>query len=516
MRPPSTTTPPSAETQRLVAEAEERANAAEQRAREATEAANAHREQAAQEAEQLVSRSRREAEQIVSAAKKQADALRNSGHADSERELQALKAEVDPPDPPPRLDHRPALRAARRGRRVRRRRRELSVAVPGSGKGRPADQRRRRARGPDAPTTVRRPPQPGAPGRGGPARSTGPWSHNPFMTGFLLAAGALLAYWLGGLILQASSVLILVVVSLFLAFGLNPVVEWLIGPRRQALVRRAASSPSASSPRWRCSSLAIAPVVADQVSTLTKNAPGYFDQLQHNRQIERWTQKYDIIDKAKDYVTSGDLTQQVFGGVLGVGLAILGRPANAFIVIVLTLYFLASLDNVKHNLYRLAPASRRETVSSLGDRILDGIGGYVSGAFVVALCAGISSLVFLFIVGLGEYAVALAVVVALLDVIPMIGATLGAVIVSAIGLATDLKIGIACIIFYVVYQQVENYVIYPRVMSKSVDIPGAMTVIAALVGAACSASSARCWPSPPPPRILLLVREVFIRRQDAR
>ena len=99
------------------------------------------------------------------------------------------------------------------------------------------------------------------------------------------------------------------------------------------------------------------------------------------------------------------------------------------------------------------------------------------------MCAGISTLVFLFIVGLGEYAVALALVVALLDVIPMIGATLGAVIVSAIGLATDLKVGIACIIFYIVYQQVENYLIYPRVMSKSVDIPGAITVIAALIGA---------------------------------
>ena len=153
-------------------------------------------------------------------------------------------------------------------------------------------------------------------------------------------------------------------------------------------------------------------------------------------------------------------------------LAILSALGNAFIVIVLTLYFLASLDTVKHGLYRLAPASRRDRVEHLGDRILDGIGGYVSGAFLVALCAGISSLIFLFIVGLGEYAVALAVVVALLDVIPMIGATLGAVIVSAIGFATDIQVGIACIIFYLVYQQLENYVIYPRVMSKSVDIPG--------------------------------------------
>ncbi len=309
-----------------------------------------------------------------------------------------------------------------------------------------------------------------------------PWNHSPFTTGFLLAAGALLAWWFGGLIIQASSVLILVVVALFIAFGLSPVVQWLIrhNVRHSVAVLLVALAFIAALALFV---LAIAPVVADQLSTLTKNAPGYFDQLQHNRQFEKLDAKYDIIAKAKDYVTSGDLTQQVFGGVLGVGLAILGFLANAFIVLVLTLYFMASLDTVKGGLYRLAPASRRETVADLGDRILDGIGGYVSGAFIVALCAGLSTLVFLFIVGLGQYAVALALVVAVLDVIPMIGATLGAVVVSAIGLATDLKVGIACIIFYIVYQQVENYLIYPRVMSRSVDISGAMTVIAALIGA---------------------------------
>ena len=76
---------------------------------------------------------------------------------------------------------------------------------------------------------------------------------------------------------------------------------------------------------------------------------------------------------------------------------------------------------------------------------------------MVALCAGVTSMIFLIIVGLGEYAVALAVVVALLDVIPMIGATLGAVIVTAIGFATDPKIGLACLVFYVLYQQFENH-----------------------------------------------------------
>ncbi len=346
-------------------------------------------------------------------------------------------------------------------------------------------------------------------------RPRGTWGRPPFVTGFLLAAGGLLAYWLGGLILQAGSVIILIVVSLFIAFGLNPVVLWLMGRgvRRSYAVLMVAFGFVAALALFV---VAIAPVVADQINALTANAPDWFDQLQHNRQIQRWDDKYDIIQKAQDYVTGGDLTQQLFGGVLGVGLAILSFLGNAFIVIVLTLYFLASLDKVKHGLYRLAPASGRPRVESLGDRILEGIGGYVSGAFVVALCAGVSTLVFLFIVGLGAYAVALAVVVAILDVIPMIGATLGAVIVSAVALATDLQAGIACIIFFVIYQQVENYLIYPRVMSKSVDIPGAMTVIAALVGASLLGVVGALLAIPTAAAILLLVREVFIKKQDTR
>src|SRR3954451_15800963 len=342
----------------------------------------------------------------------------------------------------------------------------------------------------------------------------GPWNKSPFVTGFMLAAGALAAWWFGGLILQASSVLILVVVALFIAFGLNPVVQWLIrhNIRHSVAVLLVALAFVAALALFI---LAIAPVVADQLSTLTKNAPGYFDQLQHNRQFEKLDAKYDVIEKAKQYVTSGDLTQQVFGGVVRVRRASLGFVPNTFIVLVLTLYFMASLDTVKRSLYRLAPASRRETVADLGDRILAGIGGYVSGAFIVALCAGLSTLVFLLIVGLGKYAVALALVVSILDVIPMIGATLGAVIVSAIGLATDLKVGIACIIFYIVYQQVENYLIYPRVMSRSVDISGAMTVIAALIGASLLGVIGALLAIPPAAAIMLLVREVFVRRQDA-
>jgi len=342
-----------------------------------------------------------------------------------------------------------------------------------------------------------------------------PLKHSPFHIGFFGAAGALLAIWLGHQILTIGSVLILIVVSLFLASGLNPLVEWFI---RRGL-RRSLSVVAVITILVIAVGLfvvAIVPVISDQVAALTKNAPEWLDQLQRNRQVQRWNNDYHLIDKSKDYIANGGFAQKAFGGVLGLGLAVLGALFNTFIIVVLTMYFLVSLPKTKTALYRLAPASRRDRVSALGDQIFRSIGGYVSGAFVVAMCAGISSLVFLFAVGLGKYAVALAFVVALLDVIPMIGATIGAVIVTAIGFATDPKIGLACLIFYIVYQQLENYAIYPRVMSKAVDIPGALTVIAALIGAALLGVVGALLAIPTAAALLMLTKEVFIRRQNER
>lgn len=342
-----------------------------------------------------------------------------------------------------------------------------------------------------------------------------PLEHTPFYVGLLGGLGVAVAYWLATRILDIGSVLVLVVVAMFLAAGLNPIVEYFIGRglrRPWALLVVIAGVLVAIT----LFILAIVPVVTDQVTTITDNAPGWLDKLTHNKQIRDLNDQYDIVSKAKDYITSGNLAQTVFGGALNVGLKVLSLLGNIFVVIVLTLYFLASLPKMKTALYTLAPASRRDRVSKLGDQIVRSVGGYVSGAFVIALCAGISTLVFLVIVGLAEYAVALALVVAILDVIPMIGATLGAVIVCAIAFATDVRAGIIAVIFYIAYQQIENYVIYPRVMSRSVEIPGALTVIAALVGAALLGVVGALLAIPTAAALLLIVREVWVRRQDAR
>lgn len=338
---------------------------------------------------------------------------------------------------------------------------------------------------------------------------------NPFYLGFVGGLGALLAWFLFEAVVGIGSVLMLVVVSLFLACGLNPAVMFL---ERRGLRRS-----------WACGAVivgalvtvalfivAIVPVITDQVTALTNNVPGWLDDLEKNKKVQEFNDEYDVIDKVKDYVADGDFVSGLFGGALGFGLRVLSALFNAFVVIVLTLYFLAALDTTKGAFYQLAPASRRDRVSRLGDRIIRNIGGYVSGAFIVALCAGLTSLVFLFIVSLGEYAVALAFVVALLDVIPMIGATLGAVIVSAIAFATDVNAGIACVVFYVIYQQIENYVVYPRVMKSAVDVPGAVTVIAALVGTALLGIVGALLAIPMAAAILLILREVVVKRQDER
>ena len=339
--------------------------------------------------------------------------------------------------------------------------------------------------------------------------------HGPVALGFLFTVGALAAYWLGSLLLSISGVILLIVVAMFLAVGLDPAVEWLVGHRfrRSWAVLTVILGVLLALVMFF---VALVPVISEQVGRIIDQAPGWFAQLQESRRVQELDDRFGVVQKVEDFVTRGDYVSGLFGGVVGLSLAFFGFLANTFFVTVLMLYFLASLKSTKEALYDLAPASRRARVSHLGEQIVTSVGGYVAGAFVVAACAGTTSLIFLLIVGLSEYAVALAAVVALLDFIPMIGATMGAVVVSAIGFATDLKIGIACVVFFLIYQQLENYILYPRVMQRSVNVPGSVTVIAALAGAGLLGVIGALLAIPTAAAVLLLIREVWTPRQQAR
>lgn len=339
--------------------------------------------------------------------------------------------------------------------------------------------------------------------------------HTPFNVGFYGALGALVSIFLAQQLLSISSILVLLVMSMFLAIGLNPVVEFFMrrGMRRGLSVLLVLVVVISVLVMFV---VAVAPVISEQIAQITRNAPGWLDDLQANSQVQKLDDKYDVIARARDYIQDGSFGEKLFGGALGVGLKVLSALTNSLIVLVLMIYFLASLPSIKHAAYSLAPASKRPRVSHLGDRIIRSTGAYVAGAFFVALCAGISTLLFSFIVGLADYAFALAFVVGLFSLIPVVGAIVSGVIMTLLALTVSPTIALVALVYYVAYQQLESYVIYPRIMKKSVDIPGSVTVVAALVGGALMGVIGALLAVPVAAALLLLHREVFLKRQDAR
>ncbi|MGO1973435.1 MAG: AI-2E family transporter [Propionibacteriaceae bacterium] len=338
---------------------------------------------------------------------------------------------------------------------------------------------------------------------------------SPFRIGFFGTFGVLLAYGLSQTVVQARSVLLLIVVAFFIALGLNPLVQLLERrrvPRVLAVVVVFAVVVAAiAGATW-----AVVPVFSDQIQSLITNTPDYLDQLRRNPQVNAIDERFQVIDKAIGFVTSGTLISKVFGGIVGAGRLVVGAVFTTFTLLILTLYFLISLPTIKAAIFKLAPASKRERVADLAEQVFSRVGAYLSGMFVVVTCAGVSSFIFLWAIGMREYAIALAVVVAILDFIPMVGATLAAVVVCLVVFVSSPSwvTGVIAIAFYVAYQQFENYVVYPRVMQRSVAVPGAVTVVAALLGATLLGVVGAMLAVPTAAAILLLMREVLQPKLD--
>lgn len=336
---------------------------------------------------------------------------------------------------------------------------------------------------------------------------------SPFYKGFWATAGVILAVALAVAIDQATSAVEIVLIAVFLAIGLNPIVEMLIKrgwQRRWAVLLVALLLLTIAA----VVVVVLVGVLRNQIVSFVDDAPRLLNDLRKHKTIAHLDQKYHIISSLQTKLQDPNFAEKTFGGIFNVGLSVFQAVGETVVVFILTLYFLAALPQLKRGIYSLAPASRRERVGQLGDEILRRVGRYVSGAFLVALLAGTVSAVFLLIVGLGEYALPLAVMVALLDLVPLVGSLVGAGIVSIVGLASSLPIGIACIVFYLIYETLEGYVIYPRVMRSSVDVPEYVTIVAVLLGGSIAGVLGALLALPIVAAGLLIVREVWVRRQD--
>ena len=345
-----------------------------------------------------------------------------------------------------------------------------------------------------------------APGR----RSTG---RNPFLLGLLGGLGIILAYAIFLGLRNAGSILVLIFIALFLAIGLNPAVVRL---RSWGLPRGLAVAIVALAVVGLLAGgiIALVPPLISQTTELIQNVPGYIQSLQRSETVNELVQRYDIVNRVTSALNAGTVGNAV-GGVVGVGRMLAGTVFNLLTVLVLTIYFMASFDRIRETGYSLVPASRRVRVRLLTDEILTKVGAYMVGAISIAVLAGASTWLLAVILGLA-YPFALAVVVAVTDLIPQIGATLGAIVVSLVGFASSLTDGIVCAVFFILYQQIENYLIYPNVMRRSVKVSDVAAVVAALLGVALFGVIGALVAIPMVAAVQLIMREVIVPSQEAR
>jgi predicted PurR-regulated permease PerM len=337
----------------------------------------------------------------------------------------------------------------------------------------------------------------------------------PFAFGFYATIGALAAIALAWALISLKAILLIVVLSLFIALGLNPMVEWLTKrrlPRGLAVVAVMLGVLVVVV----LGATALLPVVTDQATALYKNAPTYIQSLRDNQQIANLDAQYHFITRLQDFLTNGNLLNALWNGLLGAGAVVANALFSLIVTIVLTAYFLSSLPQIKTTIYLLSPGSRRPRAKYLADEMFTRIGGYVTGMTIDVAIAGIVFFIFLSFVGLPQYALALAFMVALLTYIPLIGGITNIVVVSLIGLSVSPTVGVICLIFCILYQQFDTYFTQPRLMARQVKVPGALVVVAALAGGTTLGIPGAVMAIPLAAALLLVYREVILPALDAR
>ena len=346
---------------------------------------------------------------------------------------------------------------------------------------------------------------------GRPGRPLAPRS--PFRVAFFAALGVALAYGLVMALIAVQSVLVLLLTAAFLAIGLNPAVESL--ERRNMRRSFAVATVLFVVLLFFVGfGFAVVPPIVEQAQAFAFQAPAYVAQLQQNERIAALDERFGLLERAQDFVADPErIGMGAAGGVLGVGKVVVGFFFSTLTVFIVTLYFLANLPSIKAQAYRLVPRTRRARVGLLTDEILSRVGGYVAGAVSIASLSAALAYVLLTVLEI-DYAVALAMVVFLTGLIPLIGATIGAVVLTAVALFTSVQAGVIVAVYFVIYQQVENYVLYPRIMQRSVDVSPAATVVAVLIGGALLGVLGALLAIPIAAALQLVLAEVVAPKQD--
>ncbi len=342
---------------------------------------------------------------------------------------------------------------------------------------------------------------------------------SPFRVGFVITLGALAAILFGDIIGQLSTILMYVVGALFIALALDPVVRW--------LERRNVKRPLGIGIVFAAFILVlggilalIIPMIATQIAQLVRTAPSYFtdvlNQPWYQWLDERFGSVVDfnaLLKMGQDFVASPSNWAQVAGGVLNAGVGIANALTATLIVLILSLYFLSSLRVMKRAFYSIVARSTRAQVIDITEQITKSVGGYVNGIVILAFMNAVLGLIMMTIMQV-PFASLVAVGVFFLALIPLFGSVLATVLVSLVALFESPTAAIVMAVYYLIYMQIESYVLTPRVMNRVVSVPGALVVIGALAGGTLLGLLGALISIPVTAMVLMVIKQVWVPRQE--
>ena len=342
---------------------------------------------------------------------------------------------------------------------------------------------------------------------------------NAFEFGFLGGLGVLAAILVGESLTTLATVITYMAAAIFIALGLDPLV-------RQLEARKLSRSVSilivvlAMLAIATALLVAVIPTAIEETGFLVKSAPSLLQNLSNLPIVESLDSQFNgaisnAISGVSTYIADSKNWPIMLGGVVQVGINLVNGVVGFVVIVTLSLYFMASLGRFKKFVYALVPASRRTKFSEISEEVAASVGRYVGGqATIASINAGLGFIV-MSIFGV-PYSIVLAFFCFLLALIPLVGAVSGATLVTIVALTVSPGTALAIGIYYLVYMQIEAYVISPRVMKKAVAVPGGVVVVAAMAGGALLGIMGALVAIPVAASVILILRQVWMPRQDKR
>jgi predicted PurR-regulated permease PerM len=339
----------------------------------------------------------------------------------------------------------------------------------------------------------------------------------PLVSAFLATIGVLGALLLGTAFMSIGTILLYIVLAMFLALGLDPIVRM--------LERKRIKRPMAILIVFGCFAVLfvlflvfVLPPLLAQIGQFIRAIPEALDEVDQTSWFAALAPDMQaaiigVVQGIAEWIASPSTHAAIGVGIVAAGVGFVAALSASFIVVALTLYFLASLDATKQAFYKLAPAHNRPKLEELTERITASVGSALLGSVTLsALNAAAVFLLHLFI-GL-PFAALMAVIAFVITLIPLFGSVIFLVLGTAVALFSSPTQALIFLICYLVYIQIESYVLSPRIMNRAVAIPAALVLIAAMVGGALGGVVGVLVALPVTASILLIIREIVVPKQD--